>query len=74
MLEWGCKGFGQVPYRVTRALPDAAREYSRLRAADVGAAAGGPDDMVDPGAAMRLLQIRTVSAVRVRVLQIQLDA
>ena len=30
--------------------------------------------MVDPGAAMRLRPIRTVSAVRVRVLQIQLDA
>jgi hypothetical protein len=41
---------------------------------DVGAADGEPDDMVDRVAAVRLRLFRTVSAVRGRALQIQLEA
>jgi AcrR family transcriptional regulator len=41
---------------------------------DVGATDGGPDDMVDRVAALRLRLVRTVPAVRGRALQIQLDA
>jgi AcrR family transcriptional regulator len=41
---------------------------------DVGATDGGPDDLVDRVAALRLRLIQTVPAVRGRALQLQLDA
>jgi len=41
---------------------------------DVGATDGGPDDLVDRVAALRLRLIKTVPAVRGRALQLQLDA
>jgi len=41
---------------------------------DVGATDGGPDDLVDRVAALRLRLVQTVPAVRGRALQLQLDA
>jgi AcrR family transcriptional regulator len=41
---------------------------------DIGATDGGPDDLVDRVAALRLRLIQTVPAVRGRALQLQLDA